>query len=188
MKNFCEALFNGKASISFDEYQNIITKVSSELFVSLMAIFDERLPCANNFFRLKRMYRNKIPTAGSARIGSMSPSRSIASPTMLKGMGAGLNAGLIKKDSVSDPRTPTSLFGKKKPALGEKSTFSKASEGTSSQVHSEFVNSEEDEPGYKEEQKGIDFDEEDEDHDSHYQESGTTIKPQEFGVNKHRRE
>jgi hypothetical protein len=25
-----------------------------------MAIFDERLPCANNFFRLKRLYRSKI--------------------------------------------------------------------------------------------------------------------------------
>jgi hypothetical protein len=124
LKNFCDALFGTKASMSFDEYVAFNQKVSSELFVSLMAIFDERLPCANNFFRLKRLYRSKITTTVN-RAGSMSPSRAIASPTMLKGIGAGLNSGLIKKDN--DPRTPT-LFGKKAQLGGGKSTFSKASD------------------------------------------------------------
>jgi hypothetical protein len=114
LKNFCDALFGAKTSMNFEEYVTFNMKVSSELFVSLMAIFDERLPCANNFFRLKRLYRAKILTSGN-RTGSMSPSRAIASPTMLKGIGAGLNSGLIKKDN--DPRTPT-LFGKKK-GLGD---------------------------------------------------------------------
>jgi hypothetical protein len=62
----------------------------------------------------------------------MSPSRAIASPTMLKGMGAGLNSGLIKKDT--DPRTPT-LFGKKK-GLGDgsKSPFTKGNDTWSSHI------------------------------------------------------
>jgi hypothetical protein len=60
-----------------------------------MAILDERLPCANNFFRLKRIYRMKFPV-NNVKPGSMSPSVSIASPGLMRGMGAGLNIGLIK--------------------------------------------------------------------------------------------
>lgn len=45
--------------ITFDEYLNFNKKVSSEMFYSIMAVLHERLPCAPNFFRLKKIYRTK---------------------------------------------------------------------------------------------------------------------------------
>jgi len=48
-----------KQSLNYEEYCKINNKVSSEMFFSLMSIMHERLPCANNCFRLKKIFRSK---------------------------------------------------------------------------------------------------------------------------------
>lgn len=45
--------------ITFDDYLNFNKQVSSEMFYSIMSVLHERLPCAPNFFRLKKIYRTK---------------------------------------------------------------------------------------------------------------------------------
>jgi type I restriction-modification system DNA methylase subunit len=43
--------------MTFENYTHIINQVSSEMFLSLMALLHQKLPCAANCFRLKRLYR-----------------------------------------------------------------------------------------------------------------------------------
>jgi len=66
IKNFANMVFETTAHsgqtnghISFDDYLNFNKKVSSEMFYSIMSVLHERLPCASNFFRLKKIYRTK---------------------------------------------------------------------------------------------------------------------------------
>jgi hypothetical protein len=51
------AEFPGLNKINFENYSHIITNVSSEMFLSLMALLHQKLPCAANCFRLKRLFR-----------------------------------------------------------------------------------------------------------------------------------
>ena len=53
------------------------------MFYSLMAILHMQLPCAGNFFRLKKEYRNQNPNRNNE---SNSPIRTIASPKMIRGL------------------------------------------------------------------------------------------------------
>lgn len=81
--------FPGAASLSFDDFSHYNRVFSSEMFFSLMALLHEKLPCAPNIFRLKRVFRKQSGdffTVSSN--GSKSPSsvRSIASPKMMKGL------------------------------------------------------------------------------------------------------
>jgi hypothetical protein len=48
---------SSQKTLSFDEYSQFNKSVSSEAFLSLMALLHDRLPCAPNVFRLKRMFR-----------------------------------------------------------------------------------------------------------------------------------
>ena len=58
------------------------------MFVSLMALLHERLPCAENCFRLKRVFRNEVESqpVKKGHKQQTSPLRLIASPRMLKGL------------------------------------------------------------------------------------------------------
>jgi len=47
-------------TMSFENYTHIINNVSSEMFLSLMALLHQKLPCAANCFRLKRLYRQSL--------------------------------------------------------------------------------------------------------------------------------
>lgn len=90
IKNFVSMVFEstahqGKGSqlITFDDYLNFNKKVSSEMFYSIMSVLHERLPCAPNFFRLKKIYRTKVSGVAIKRNfgGHMGQ---IASPSILK--------------------------------------------------------------------------------------------------------
>lgn len=69
--------------ITFDDYLNFNKKVSSEMFYSIMSVLHERLPCAPNFFRLKKIYRTKVSGVAIKRNfgGHLGQ---IASPSILK--------------------------------------------------------------------------------------------------------
>ena len=66
--------------MNFNQYDYINRNVSSEMFYSLMAILHEKLPCATNFFRLRKQFREKIQNENG------SPIRLIASPKMMRGL------------------------------------------------------------------------------------------------------
>ena len=59
IKNFIAKVFAGRNEISFEQYLDINTRVSSEMFCSIMCMLHERLPCAQNIFRLKKIFRTK---------------------------------------------------------------------------------------------------------------------------------
>jgi hypothetical protein len=70
-------------SITFEDYLNFNKKVSSEMFYSIMSVLHERLPCAPNFFRLKKIYRTKNSGVAIKR-NFGSHAGQIASPSILK--------------------------------------------------------------------------------------------------------
>lgn len=45
--------------MSLEEFIQFNTDVSSEMFVSVMAIFHERLPCSQFYFRQRRKFKNR---------------------------------------------------------------------------------------------------------------------------------
>lgn len=44
----------------FEDFMNFNTDVSSEMFVSIMAIFHERLPCSQFYFRQRRRFKERF--------------------------------------------------------------------------------------------------------------------------------
>ena len=63
INKFIEKVFEGKPKyklLNFEEYQAFNQSVSSEMFVSIMSLLHERLPCAPNCFRLKKLFKAKI--------------------------------------------------------------------------------------------------------------------------------
>lgn len=46
--------------MNLKDYSEFNRTISSEMFYSIMAILHDRLPCAPNFFRLKRIYKTKV--------------------------------------------------------------------------------------------------------------------------------
>ena len=96
IKNFVNMVFDSTPStsgqvsgnknnplISFDDYLNFNKKVSSEMFYSIMSVLHERLPCAPNFFRLKKIYRTKVSGLTIKRNFGAHMGQ-IASPSILK--------------------------------------------------------------------------------------------------------
>lgn len=96
IKNFVNMVFDSTPStalvqpssknnplITFDDYLNFNKKVSSEMFYSIMSVLHERLPCAPNFFRLKKIYRTKVSGVAIKRNFGASLGQ-IASPSILK--------------------------------------------------------------------------------------------------------
>ncbi len=73
----------GNGQITFEEYLNFNKKVSSEMFYSIMSVLHERLPCAPNFFRLKKIYMTKNSGVAIKR-NFGSHAGQIASPSILK--------------------------------------------------------------------------------------------------------
>jgi Ca2+-binding EF-hand superfamily protein len=52
--------FGDKALINFKEFQHISEEVASDMLLSVLNLFRERLPCSENFWRYKRNYELHI--------------------------------------------------------------------------------------------------------------------------------
>lgn len=72
--------------MSLQDYKDFITKVSSEMYFSLIQLLHEQLPCSQNFFRLKKIYRARMTQGYNNARKSQSPARAIASPNMVRGL------------------------------------------------------------------------------------------------------
>lgn len=97
IRQFTDNIFNkGVAGctskyMNYKQYEYVNKTVSSEMFYSLMAILHEKLPCATNFFRLKKNFRDMRQTDKAS-----SPVRTIASPKMIRGLSI---TKALKKDA-----------------------------------------------------------------------------------------
>ena len=68
--------------MNYKQFEYVNKTVSSEMFYSLMAILHMQLPCAGNYFRLKKLYRE----GNQNKNESNSPIRTIASPKIIRGL------------------------------------------------------------------------------------------------------
>ena len=51
-----ETCFGEKERINYEDFLKIIQEVQSDIFLSIIALIRERLPCADNFGRFKRNF------------------------------------------------------------------------------------------------------------------------------------
>lgn len=59
--------FGDKVKITFKEFQNINEEIASDMLLSVLNLFREKLPCSENFWRYKRNYEMHLKTSQSQR-------------------------------------------------------------------------------------------------------------------------
>lgn len=60
IKQFLECAFADKQTMNFEEFAHFNSNISSEMFISVMAIFHEKLPCAQFYFRQRRKFKERV--------------------------------------------------------------------------------------------------------------------------------
>ena len=156
IKNFVNMVFDSTPTtaipqsktnplITFDDYLNFNKKVSSEMFYSIMSVLHERLPCAPNFFRLKKIYRTKV-SGVSIKRNFGSHAGQIASPSILK---VQTFQKIQTLKAAAEPMTPQIKIKNKILDQEHKHKSGLQSKG-SSIVASQFENSDEGEEEVKE--------------------------------------
>ena len=53
IKTFIDKIFGARQKLSLKEFKDVNVNVSSEMFVSIMQVLHNTLPCTKNFFQLK---------------------------------------------------------------------------------------------------------------------------------------
>ena len=56
MHSLLDICFGEKTTLTFDEFQKITEEIASDMLLSIINIFREKLPCSENFWRYKRNY------------------------------------------------------------------------------------------------------------------------------------
>lgn len=79
-----ETVFGSRKRLNFNEFKDIITNVSSEMFLTIMLLLQSNIPCSENFNRYKRNYEKYLQqnpdTAGKTKTAA--EVREIASPRL----------------------------------------------------------------------------------------------------------
>lgn len=60
IKQFLECAFIDKNKLSLEDFVHFNTDKSSEMFISVMSIIHEKLPCAQFYFRQRRKFKERI--------------------------------------------------------------------------------------------------------------------------------
>ena len=68
--------------MTLSDYTEVNTKISSEMFFSIMRVLHNTLPCTSNFIRLK----SKFVKEHANTIEDRPNIKAIASPTMVRGL------------------------------------------------------------------------------------------------------
>ena len=80
-------VFGSKRRISLDEFKRINQEVTSEMFLSLIILLQNSLPCTENFYRYQKNFEKYISTEGAdaekVRPGLDGQVRTIASPRVM---------------------------------------------------------------------------------------------------------
>jgi hypothetical protein len=51
--DFIEKIFGSKEKLYYNDFQDLNTNISSEMFVAIMRVLHNKLPCSKNFFVLR---------------------------------------------------------------------------------------------------------------------------------------
>ena len=75
MMEILDVCFGTKQRIDLKEFQRITEEVTSDMVLSVLSLFRERLPCSENYWRYKRNYElhMKILENGDVKQRSQSP-------------------------------------------------------------------------------------------------------------------
>ena len=69
MYKILDLCFGEKSKVNFKEFQKINEEISSDMLLSILNLFREKLPCSENFWRYKRNYelhmQNSSPKGGN---------------------------------------------------------------------------------------------------------------------------
>lgn len=78
-------MFGQKRRLSLEEYKRINMEVTSEMFLSLLILLQNSLPCTENFYRYQKNFEKYIGTEGTEdnRPGSGGQVKTIASPRVM---------------------------------------------------------------------------------------------------------
>ena len=98
INKFAAQVFGNKTAITYAEYAEINSNVSSEMFTSMMRVLHACLPCSKNFFHMKRVYRARLgdferETSAATQASSAQAIKAIASPRLVRGLSIGKSPG-----------------------------------------------------------------------------------------------
>lgn len=130
IENFVSAVFSSKQQMTLSEFILFNTTVTSEMFISVMSVLQERLPCSQCVMRRKRAFKDaqfkqikeslvSSPQQNSTDTDSLiakaeemclSPMKALPSPKMLQAWQPTKQVSHFKPES---PTTPSSAHGKK---------------------------------------------------------------------------
>ena len=93
-------VFGSKRRINLDEFKRINTEVTSEMFLSVLILLQNSLPCTENFYRYQKNFEKYISTEGTTPESSTDPSRPasggksklIASPRVMTNTNSPMNS------------------------------------------------------------------------------------------------
>ena len=62
MYKISDMCFGDKERINFQEFSKINEEIASDMLLSVLNLFREKLPCSENYWRLKRTFELEKPT------------------------------------------------------------------------------------------------------------------------------
>ena len=63
IKAFVQQAFSEVKRFTLEQFLEFNSQISSEMFVSVMSILQERLPCASFYFRQRRVFKHNLAAA-----------------------------------------------------------------------------------------------------------------------------
>ena len=60
IQNFINCVFDGKQTITWQEFDYFNTKVSSEMLLSVMSVLEERIACSEFYYREFDHFKNQL--------------------------------------------------------------------------------------------------------------------------------
>ena len=90
IQNLIDEVFGSKKRIDLEEYKRINMEVTSEMFLSVLILLQNSLPCTENFYRYQKNFEKYISPDGAATTGEASTNsntegkvKTIASPRIM---------------------------------------------------------------------------------------------------------
>ena len=80
-----QQVFGDKKRINYEDYVKINQEISSEMFLSILILFQTNLPCSVNYYRYKNNYEKYVDVSGDGKGGEKNEGvvKTIASPRLM---------------------------------------------------------------------------------------------------------
>lgn len=76
-------VFGETKKLDYDDYVKINQEISSEMFLSLMTLFQTKLPCSTNYYRYKNNYEKYLNGGNPVEQTGNEEVKTIASPRLM---------------------------------------------------------------------------------------------------------